>query len=42
MAGLLTSPWVREQDYRQKLLSHDGWSGDPAMGHRGLPAKDKK
>jgi hypothetical protein len=24
------------------LLSHNGWSGDSATGHRGLPAKEKK
>ena len=42
MAGLLTSPCVRKQDYHTKLLSHDGWSGDTATGHRGLPAKEKK
>ena len=30
------------EDYRQKLLSHEGWSGDSATGHRGLPAKEKK
>jgi hypothetical protein len=23
------------------LLSHNGWSGDSATGHRGLPAKEK-
>jgi hypothetical protein len=42
MAGLPTSPCVRKQDYRSKLLSHDGWSGDAASGDRRLPAKGKE